>query len=87
MTEEELLKLADDSAEHEDGETGLLRCCEIEAERRGLTPEIALQAANLAFRRDAISAGIPASVVDGKTKLRDHFSESYIDFMCGRDRK
>ena len=37
------------------------------------------------YRADAIAAGIPASVVDGKTKLSDHFSESYINHMCNRE--
>lgn len=35
-------------------------------------------------RRSALEAGIPESVFDGKTKLRDHFSQEYIDLMCGR---
>jgi hypothetical protein len=31
------------------------------------------------FRQAAIDAGIPESVVDGKTKLTDHFSPEYIE--------
>lgn len=34
----------------------------------------------------AYYAGIPKSVLDGKTKLRDHFSKEYIDWKCNRDR-
>lgn len=30
-------------------------------------------------RQGALDAGIPASVVDGKTKLTDHFTRDYID--------
>lgn len=31
-----------------------------------------------AFRAGALEAGIPLSVVEGKTKLSDHFSKDYI---------
>jgi len=37
-----------------------------------------------ASRQAALEAGIPASVVDGKTKLTDHFSQGYIDSQTGR---
>jgi hypothetical protein len=30
------------------------------------------------LRQSALDAGIPASVVEGKTKLTDHFSPEYI---------
>lgn len=33
--------------------------------------------------RAALEAGIPASVIDGKTKLTDHFSREYIDSQRG----
>ncbi len=32
----------------------------------------------------ASDAGIPRSVIAGKTALKDHFSQSYIDSQCGR---
>lgn len=35
-------------------------------------------------RESALSAGIPLSVILGKTTLHDHFSEEYIDAQCGR---
>lgn len=35
-------------------------------------------------RQGALDAGIPLSVVDGETTLRDHFSREYIDAQCGR---
>ncbi len=38
----------------------------------------------LARRNSALDAGIPASVLDGKTTLRDHFSDQYIAYMLGR---
>lgn len=37
-----------------------------------------------ACRAAALDAGIPLSVVEGKTKLTDHFSEERIDLECGR---
>jgi len=33
-------------------------------------------------KESAIAAGIPRSVVEGKTKLSDHFSEDYIRSQC-----
>jgi len=36
------------------------------------------------FRKEALSHGIPASVIDGKTKLKDHFSRDYIDWKCNK---
>lgn len=35
-------------------------------------------------KQGALDAGIPLSVIEGKTKLSDHFSESYINHMCNR---
>lgn len=42
------------------------------------TYEIDCAECDKAWREAALGAGIPASVVDGKTKLRDHFSPEYI---------
>ena len=36
------------------------------------------------FKSRAIEAGIPLSVIEGKTKLSDHFSQDYINEQCGR---
>ena len=36
------------------------------------------------WKADANYAGIPWSVIQGKTKLSDHFSQEYIDVMCGK---
>lgn len=35
-------------------------------------------------KRPALEAGIPLSVVEGKTKLKDHFSKEVIDFNTGK---
>lgn len=37
-----------------------------------------------AFVQGAIDAGIPMSVIEGKTKLSDHFSNEYIEFKSNR---
>ena len=34
--------------------------------------------------QSALDAGIPLSVILGKTKLRDHFSQEYIDLIRGK---
>jgi hypothetical protein len=35
-------------------------------------------------KQSALDAGIPLSVIEGKTKLSDHFSEDYINAQCGQ---
>lgn len=35
-------------------------------------------------KQGALAAGIPLSVIEGKTKLTDHFSQEYIDAQCGK---
>jgi hypothetical protein len=40
-----------------------------------------------AQQASAVAAGIPRSVVEGRTKLSDHFSNVAIDLMCGRNTK
>ncbi len=35
-------------------------------------------------RQSALDAGIPASVIDGKTKLTEHFTQEYINFKANR---
>lgn len=39
------------------------------------------------FVRSALEAGIPLSVIEGKTKLSDHWSQAYIDYKCGKTRE
>lgn len=36
------------------------------------------------MHQSAIDAGIPLSVIEGKTNLTDHFSQAYIDFKRNR---
>lgn len=37
------------------------------------------------FKQAALKAGIPLSVIEGKTKLSDHFSKEYIDFKRNKE--
>jgi len=37
------------------------------------------------LRQSALDAGIPLSVIEGKSKLTYHFPQSYIDFKTGRE--
>jgi hypothetical protein len=60
----------------EDGETGTGRCIE------QVCKELREAAQREAFKQSALDAGIPLSVIEGRTKLSDHFSEDYIDFKC-----
>ena len=36
------------------------------------------------LKQGALDAGIPKSVIDGKTELSDHFSKEYIKYTCGK---
>jgi len=53
-------------------ENQLDKCCEDETLCENCEKQAALQ------------AGIPLSVIEGKTKLSDHFSEDYINWKTGR---
>ena len=37
--------------------------------------------------KSALEAGIPRSVIEGRTKLTDHFSQEYIDSQCGKTKE
>jgi hypothetical protein len=54
------------------------------AELAGLPEDLADWAVEIFGKLSALGAGIPLSVVQGKTTLRDHFPQQYIDFQCGR---
>lgn len=51
-----------------------------------LPPYVATAASAYDTLCQALKAGIPRSVIEGKTKLTDHFSQDYIDMQTGRDR-
>lgn len=41
---------------------------------------------NKAFIESALNAGIPLSVIEGKTKLSDHFPREYIEEQIAKAR-
>ncbi len=71
------------SVDLEDGEMGIIKCCEYYCLQHGLSQDYAYEAAKRLYREGAIEAGIPVAVVDGKAKLRDFFSEEYINEQSG----
>lgn len=72
----EIISLA---ADLEDGETGTDRCIELVCEK------LCEEAQKKAFTDGALAAGIPLSVIEGRTKLTDHFSDSYILSQCSQE--
>lgn len=36
------------------------------------------------FKKEALEAGIPLSVIEGKSRLTDHFSKDYINFKANK---
>ena len=70
------------AAELEDGETGIHRCVELYCEQMGIPADIGEIAVKEFLKRAALSSGIPLSVIEGKTKLSDHFSPDYIRMKC-----
>jgi hypothetical protein len=38
-----------------------------------------------AIKQSILDAGIPLSVIEGNTKLKDHFSSEYIKYMCNKE--
>jgi hypothetical protein len=52
-------------------------------EALGLSEEVAAWAGAIYMTESALGAGIPLSVIEGKTKLSDHFSRAKIKAECG----
>lgn len=74
------------SSDYADIDICASKAIELYCEDNGLSQEIA-EAANYLFEKEeALNAGIPLSVIEGKTKLTDHFSQEYIDFQCGKSK-
>ena len=87
MTPRDLLieKIIKEASSNCDEETGLHICIARYCEENGIDDEdIQDDAYQLSFKRSALEAGIPLSVIEGKTTLRDHFSQEYIDFKCNK---
>lgn len=67
-----------------DGDTrAVCRACDVEGPEDcghdGEDTNPACPSCQAALRQSALDAGIPASVIDGKSKLKDHFSPEYIE--------
>lgn len=72
------------ASEYEDGTMGITQCVEKYCEECNLDSNLAEQALEYFYKKEALAAGIPLSVIEGKTKLTDHFSEDYINWKCNR---
>jgi len=75
------------SLDYEDGETGVDRCIDLFCDQQGVSDQLRERAKWEAFKRGALGAGIPLSVIEGKTKLCDHFSPDYIRFQTSGGRE
>lgn len=75
-------KIIDESAEFADEGLSAYDCFKMYCEKHGLSEELAEQAAKKYCIDSALAAGIPLSVIQGKTRLSDHFSEEYIKSQC-----
>lgn len=75
------------SEEYADGETTVFECIEAYCLDHGYSEVIMDAAYAKEIRSSALAAGIPASVIDGKTDLKDHFSQDYINYKCNKETK
>jgi hypothetical protein len=81
----ELLKIIKESEQYADIDMDVTKCIEQYCQENNIPEEIAEKAIELAYRNEAINAGIPISVIEGRTKLTDHFTKEYIDFKTNRE--
>lgn len=85
MSDEILAGLVEDAVDaYEDGTVGTAKCVEAYCTEHGISPETAEKAIAYSFREGARAAGIPLSVIEGRSKLSDHFSPEYIKSKVGR---
>lgn len=75
--------LYDYAAQYADEGVSMARCFELAGEQLNLPEELVEWAYQTAFTLEALEAGIPLSVIEGKTKLSDHFSPDYIKAQRG----
>lgn len=79
MSQHLIRQIIEGAGDYEDGTLGADRCIEFYCDEHGIDDETMLKAQKHFHREEALRAGIPLSVIEGKTKLRDHFSQEYID--------
>jgi hypothetical protein len=70
----------------EDGEVGMGDCMLQYCIDNQIDQSLGVKALNLWTEREAQAAGIPLSVIRGKTKLSDHFSKEFIENQCNPHR-
>lgn len=70
--------------EHADVDVPVSECVYRYCTEHKIAEEIAEAAIAHEERQRALDAGIPESVVDGKTKLSDHFGQEYIDHKANK---
>ena len=75
-------KIIDESSIYADEDVSALECFEMYCHDHGLDMNLAKQAAKKWFTDEALAHGIPLSVIQGKTRLSDHFSQDYIKSQC-----
>lgn len=84
MSNMDLNVIIQGAIEYEDGEMGEAKCIRAYCRDHGIDESVAERAILEAHKQGALDAGIPLSVIEGRTKLSDHFSPEYINDKCGR---
>jgi len=81
---QKLLDIIDKSGNYADVDVSVNECIELYCQDNNISNKIMSLAQDLAFRQGAIAAGISISVIEGKTKLSDHFSKQFILYQCNK---
>lgn len=79
QNESKIDQIIEGSWDYCDGETSADDCIEKYCLDNFIDAETMKRAQKESFKRGALEAGIPLSVIEGRTKLKDHFSQDYID--------
>jgi hypothetical protein len=70
--------------DYEDGETGMINCVERYCEDHNVDLVIGYEAYDYYIKKEALEVGIPISVIKGKKKLSECFSENYINWKSNK---
>jgi hypothetical protein len=79
------LSIIKNAEQYEDGSLGLTRCVEIYCEEHDVSLNDGYEAVAWHEMNQALSHGVPLSVIKGDSKLSDHFSLDYINWKCNID--
>lgn len=77
-------KIIEESQDFADEDTSIFECIKLYCKKHKINEKLMEQAQRTAFVNGALEAGIPLSVIEGKTKLTDHFSQEYINKQCNK---